>query len=140
MQAGREIKFRAWHKEEKRMIDPVIGLNFEQPTSIIEWYETIYDAIEGVISDAFMDEVVLMQFTGLRDKNGKEIYEGDILQNITNSDFLRAVKWLAPSFVKEPIDKWSIERGIQETILFVGATYEVVGNIYENHELLEVGK
>ena len=112
----REIKFRAWDKVHKRWI----------------WrprWKLCYNDINAE----------LIQYTGLHDKNGKEIYEGDILKMCPEGDqfgkpFYRicVVKYFPPKFMPTHKDKhvaWSLANRLDFT--------EVIGNIYENPELLE---
>jgi len=107
----REIKFRAWDDELKVMVTPHRSLDMcEYPN--------------------------LMQYTGLRDKNDVEIYEGDILKFV-NKSFLcgeiGVVKFNHGSFRIENEDFNSLfpkDRSIKKYI-------EVIGNIYENKELLD---
>jgi uncharacterized phage protein (TIGR01671 family) len=87
-----------------------------------------------------------MQFTGLLDKNGKEIYEGDILtadfypymdEGVRN--YLSIVEWEAPGFMGFKHLVNSTKRGISDGIgeyLEETEQFEVIGNIYENPELL----
>lgn len=83
---------------------------------------------------------ILMQFTGVKDKNGKEIFEGDILRWIDwqqegMKDWDRyIVKYNAPSFITE----WFREgqKGLGEDTLTKSEEFEVLGNIYENPDLL----
>src|SRR5215467_12946403 len=110
----REIKFRGWNKVAKTMGDP---FTLQVAIGSRKW--------EGVETS----EVEYMQFTGVLDKNGKEIYEGDILIDHDISpdrDNKRVIKnFLQSSF-------W-----IYEDIFNTGKNpYEVVGNLYENPELL----
>ncbi|MGI9118453.1 MAG: YopX family protein [Minisyncoccia bacterium] len=114
----REIKFRAW--DGLKMIDnPKIG------------------AMEGVynysINNEFAnpeDNTVFMQYTGLHDKNGKEIFEGDVAE-ICNSEY-RVMECIyeAPCFYwKSENDSYSGE--------WKGEDVKVIGNVQSNPELLE---
>lgn len=122
----REIKFRAWSKGGKKMY-PVNEL--AHPT------KTGFDTIG--IEDTWMegDEYELMQYTGLKDKNGVEIYEGDILEidytDTTDNDIRTGyVEYYKDMFlvVIEEFDS----RGFGTK-----KDRKVIGNIYENQELLK---
>ena len=117
----REIKFRAWNVATKKMIDlkkiTPLALNMDTDGLFIP----------------FSDGLPLMQFTGLKDKNGKEIYEGDIVR-ITGKVMNRCeefeVKWFEPAFGK-------VGHGKIIYPLYQSDEQEVIGNIYENPELLK---
>lgn len=125
-------KFRAWLKNDKKMID-VDEIHFDNGQ-----LDFIGDAI------TFMreaDEIELMQSTGLFDKNGQEIFEGDVVTN----GWKRQVVIFGTQEVEEDFGSIRIYRGFN---LYLGGGYpnaimsefEVVGNIYENPDLLEVIK
>lgn len=122
---NREIKFRAWNKKEKYM-EPVDDLQmFSNQLSI------------GMLSkDYFLgkDDVELMQYTGLHDKNGKEIYEGDILRIIVNNNIEKicAVEFKNGIFGV----MFSKQRELTAFPHFYNTTFEIIGNIYDNPELL----
>lgn len=123
MKNNKEIKFRAWDKEQNNM-----------------WHwEKLIDKQCTYLNSKYF---VAMQFTGLKDKNGKEIYEGDILKNIAHKNQLVEVYWKG-IVIKENgwinFDGWDF-RKITDDNEFKFAMYdnmiEVVGNIYENSNLL----
>jgi|SRR5579864_428466 len=116
----KEIKFRAWDKEEKRIVR-VNGLTEFNDEIGVVWSEGIGKNIS---------DMVLMQYTGLKDKNGKEIYEGDILQ----------VPGAIPAQVYWDFGSWQLRNGsLTGGMLanFDEENIEIIGNIYENPELLK---
>jgi uncharacterized phage protein (TIGR01671 family) len=123
-------KFRAWLKEEKRMTD------------VNEM--TFIDGEVYLISDVTdfyaYEEFKLMQSTGLRDKNGKEIFEGDVVKyEVGRNTYTEEVAYdknFAGFGVKDAKANVVFTFGeIAEDISLI--SLEVIGNIYENHELLE---
>ena len=119
----REIKFRAWVRRKKKMIG----------------WDDIKFAIGSVFYDSSKGRYYdVMQYTGLKDKNGKEIYEGDILRYVTNDgkEHTIAIEQKLGWNCGCCFPVWGWEFGIYEG---VGETsdYEVIGNIYEQPELLK---
>lgn len=123
----REIKFRAWHKE-KKIIGEVLGIDI--------LHKEIFFSDEDVDCYEHTDfkDIELMQYTGLKDKNNKEIYEGDIVKLRTNHGI----------GVVKNYDEWGafvVEYIKPRPLAVLGTNYykediEVIGNIYENPELL----
>lgn len=130
----REIKFRSWHKNANYMCMNVT-------TDLLD-----------------KDYLIFMQYTGLKDKNGKEIYEGDILERkfkglgyelgdrtLVGWDKYRYVHIWKMEFERElknnqDLGRWFKSRKISELDLDAYIKdFEVVGNIYENPELLSEG-
>ena len=134
-------KFRAWDKEGNRMILPKylysIDLLKEQVTERTKCNYTFS------LHSIPLDKVELMQSTGLKDKNGKEVFEGDILTDGHTLGVLRNHQTLGFYMVDEKgkenflSDTVDIE-GFEEAKEFMKNSIEIIGNIYENPELLEV--
>lgn len=149
---NREIKFRAWHTEQKRMFE-VYGLGIDFVT------ENTFDGVDpgyNAFANDDLNFIEIMQYTGLKDINGKYIYEGDIVRwglGLTGSydaEFRHryATVWIDPdiqfkiiyyvhsvTLERVPTDDYLFNYGnfaYQETELYL----EVIGNIYENPELL----
>lgn len=121
-------KFRAWDKTSKEMYD-MEAINFNRGK-----FESIG---YGVTSLRSADKVELMQSTGLKDKNGKEIFEKDILDYNGRKVI---VKWHGSyaSFIYEFVDELENRVTEWQPLYLSYYHFEIIGNIYENPELLEV--
>ena len=127
-------KYRAWDKELQTMLD-VSLIDFKKGVLVGEHWEF------GETNFMSFDEIVIMQTTGLLDKNGKEIFEGDILELKDCGETIGNVKvcWdnLLGLFQLDAIivdEKEPMYKVVDDE----DCSYIVVGNIYENPELLEV--
>lgn len=123
----REIKFRVWDKEPKRM-EYLDNNNTHHSFTFIKGYAEYYNLQNG----SGGDEYVLMQYTGLKDKNGKEIYDEDIVQSPVGTK--GKVIWYEGG--------WNIfvnwEHKSQYFYLStVNNEFQIIGNIYENPELIK---
>jgi hypothetical protein len=128
----REIKFRAWLKEEKKMVN-VETIDFTDKS--IQYLEKNEFINAYLLRRMIFDDIELMQYTGLKDKNGKEIYEGDILF-FRDENMKYVVVWQDAAFIIKSIEI----RKYSEKMCWLDDTEiccEIVGNIYENKKLLE---
>jgi uncharacterized phage protein (TIGR01671 family) len=125
----RKIKFRAWHVEKKKMF-AIDEIDFRVKT-VSEFIPNHPTNRTGYDEYAFYELSPLMQFTGLYDKNGKEIWEGDVINgNLGNL----MIDFECGSFVAVRIKNPGIKFEIKN---FNMKEKEVLGNIYENPELLK---
>jgi len=144
----RKIKFRAWNKVWG-MMSLVDKIEFEEgkPVSVsVTIKATDFDHTDEWSDYEVGDDIILQQFTGLKDKNGKEIYDGDII-TFTEIDedscmgkedtYTGKVEWI------DEISQWRFiyPSGQRTELHFIVQlptirSCEVIGNIYENPELL----
>lgn len=144
----RDIKFRAWDKYNKKMIQSENILNIcfvrtEHTPNLIACTNRKINYFEEIREQdkKYCNEFELLQYTGIKDKKGKEIYDGDIIY------------WSCDNFKENVVVfwddehlRWSIHR--IENKLAIDCLYEysdsrgieVIGNVYENPELLEMSR
>lgn len=118
----REIKFRVWDSREKKMAHKLK----------LDWMGGTPE-LNDAIATIQRENVVLMQFTGLRDRNRKEIYEGDVVSGAYYQG-RTVVEWVGDH-------GWTVKSYHMDAEGKIGsyptAFIEVIGNIYENPELLQ---
>lgn len=131
----REIKFRAYWHDQGKMDDNPYGDEFISEGTPVNGLFKGWPFGDGTAT--------LMQYTGLKDKNGKEIYEGDIvkLHNEYDNSTTHSIKYYAedsdyPAFDLDPVLEAEVN-GLSWAVCASQYEIEVVGNIYENEELLD---
>ncbi|ORI00225.1 YopX family protein [Campylobacter concisus] len=119
----RKVRYRAWDKEVEKMF-PVLEIDF------VEGWVRMYSKIAGRHYN-WLDNLVLMQYTGLEDKYGEEICDGDILTWENNI--------IAKVYYADDMAMFRcVIEGTEEFDLFVSnQEASIIGNIYENKELLD---
>lgn len=139
----REIKFRAWLKLEEKMRE-VQKIEFDDFGHIhtVGWFGEKGEMLFNVSNAEVRRTIELMQFTGLKDKKGKEIYEGDIV----------LADWLDGGEIQDEVKPYEVYFDTGFSIKLESFDYyshlidpesmylEVIGNIYENPELLKETK
>ncbi len=130
----RESKFRAWDKKYKEMIPDLICFYKDGGISHNNHFNSDISPFRGYMWDSRNLEI--MQYTGLKDKNGIEVYEGDVGNDEFNNKVI--VKWNEQFYcyalltIDEVVkDDWNFD---------LNDLNEIVGNIYENPELLRNNK
>lgn len=134
----REIKFRFWDVDEEILVylgdyyvyagcdGYLIGIGKDKLI-----FEDRCPHSAGIDTEDIGDRYIVTWYTGLRDKNGKEIYEGDILQTDEDQHFDGVVEY------DEEYGTWNYSYAILEFADEPNKYWGVIGNIYENPELLE---
>lgn len=132
---SRKIKFRAWSNEHNRYCD-LIKMDEDD-----RWYGYIYSSAVYLCTK----DIILEQYTGLTDKNGKEIYEGDLIK-VSDAPALKD-ETLIVKFGEYHIDEYActvmsgwlvqvVNSDWTASLLDEVGKCEVIGNIHENKELL----
>lgn len=137
---SREIKFRAWNEGYKTMSGSFGLTDISAEGAVVGGNDSYTGDITG--EDG---EVVIMQYTGLTDRNGKEIYEGDIIRMFEDDlddifkpklEIIGPVAWNGEwgAWFAE----WEIGLKTGQVLGQLSRPIEIIGNIYENKELLNV--
>ena len=136
----REIKFRAWNKKREAMaFVSAMFLNNLEYHEAVEIHYPFNHKIEKTQEIVNLSEVELMQYTGLKDCKGREIYEGDIIKiddyiggdDETDSVNLLEVRFVFGKFIADLPGQFG-----NLDLTEINKTCEVVGNIYQNPEFL----
>lgn len=139
--AAREIKFRIWDKKHQKFTYENDWLAIGLDGRIIEHYFWHDDYSEDIWND-WLDnkEFEIQQFTGLKDKNNREIYEGDIVKDLDGE--IGEARFDYGSFIikinKIIVPFYSLleTNGFVQPRLINPKCYEIIGNIFETPELL----
>lgn len=134
----REIKFRAWHKKEKIMVYEIELGMFDDGFVLAD---TPDNQLCKTNCHCYVKDFEWMQFTGLKDEQGKEIYEGDIIKtHKTKNDRTQGFEGNIYKIQFKEGYFGCVKKGYVEG-LHILTSYkgmvEVIGNIYENSELLK---
>ncbi len=137
----REIKFRAWHKKKKKwyfLPIKIFTLGYSNEMALCETFG--FDGNTSKTDNSSWEndkpeDYILMQLIGLKDKNRKEIYEGDILTSV-DGGYEGEVFWDEEEMCFMCGSKEGASTNLAKEDIFYEAKVKITGNIYENPELL----
>lgn len=136
---NREIKFRAWSENDKRMVEPDElvfwnGCCYLNKSKSLNNPDKPYSASK--LKGYSILEKFVMQYTGLKDKNGVEIYEGDVANFVFPNNGNVGIAPVVWEYGCWNVTDFKNEAGSNNIYNLVLYDIEVIGNIYENPELL----
>lgn len=140
-------KFRAWYVLAEEMINEILMISFVRKEIIGKFSDGSTSVPLKFEDKRNGEDVILMQSTGLFDRNGKEIFEGDVVKRYKSPFFKAKWEYRIEIVIKEKASLL-LGRGFDKKFgtrpfdspFTKSVLLEVIGNIYENPELLEVGK
>lgn len=135
------VRYRAWISEADTMTNDLKGIDFENETVVLKkYYWEDGFPVEEEVFEVEIGNAILMQSTGLKDKNGKEIFEGDVVQfedcyEVSDSLYINTgiIEWCQGGFHVTNRDSVLMEDLLDGDSLDV----TIISNIYETPELLE---
>ena len=134
-------KYRAWISEADTMTNDLKGIDFENETVVLKkfYWEDGFPAEEEVF-EVEIGNAIILQSTGLKDKNGKEIFEGDVVRMRNPRDRRQIGMFQVVRVANSPMLGLLCKKLTTEIFNLyehMRNYYEVKGNIYENPEFLE---
>ncbi len=112
----REIKFRAYSEKD--------GMEYVDD---FYWFEE--NGVHNSSGEGSYRKYMIMQYIGLKDKNGKEIYEGDIIKFKAFRNYFYAINWRSGGYIGKNENEILLDLSIYRKVI------EIIGNIYENSEV-----
>lgn len=144
---NRIIKFRAYDIKNKQWLNQVPSLEYllDDPDGAVSHHDideesAVFFCPRNPLGSTFNNRIIYQQFTGLLDKNGKEIYEGDIIKGFASCHFDKEDIIIAKVIWQDDWGWWGFEQGNgKEEFLWyeIKNDAEIIGNVFENSDLLK---
>lgn len=130
-------KFRAWDTTNKEMFKDTFAITESGQVVVVEQEDVVCPP-----DYVFVDHLVIMQSTSLRDMNNREIFEGDIISDGHTSRDIRHHQTLGfytidGNGVEEFFGDTASLEDFEEVLKYISENIEIIGNIYENKDILE---